>query len=157
MGSELVVVIGPCGAGKTTYARASLPGHAHVDGEDLARTLFADPADFRYHPWVRAWTRRAMVHAVHDLVGHGRSTCVTADGPTVARRHRWVAIADEFAVPCRVVLVTTPAEVCVARARLDPRRPSMARSSWRGVVDNWFRDFEPVDVVAEGLSGYMEV
>ena len=153
---ELILVVGPCGAGKTTWARATYPQHAHPDAEELARTLFATPDRFRYYPWVRAVQARMLRVAVEGLLSRRVPTVVTARGATVAERREWAGLAAFYETPARLVRLATPAEVCVERARSDSRRPRSSRPVWSGVVGNWFRDWEEPES-GEGWVSVCEV
>lgn len=156
MRCELVVVIGPCGAGKTTWSRRAFPDHAHPDAEELARTLFATTARFRYYPWTRAVAARLHCTAVAELLGRGVPVCVTARGATRVERAKWAALAAERGVDAHLVRLVVDEQTCVERARSDPRRPRTSRSAWGRIVAHWFRDYEPVGD-GEGFVSYREV
>lgn len=154
--SELIVVVGPCGAGKTTWARATYPRHAHPDAEELARTLFADRTLFRYYPWTRAVSRRLLITAVDDLAARGVPTVVTARGAKAVERRVWLGVARRHQIPAHVVRMLTPADACVERARADPLRPPSSRSAWERIVEAWFRDWQP-PTADEGHASYREI
>src|SRR5690606_13106435 len=139
--SELVIVFGPCGAGKTTWARANLPDHAHPDAEQLSRTLFATPDRFRLHPWTRAAGRRLGDTAVRYLLSAEIPACVTIRAATRMERARWLGIATEYKVPARLVHMATDRQVCMARAMRDPLRPRTSRGTWPQIINNWFKAF----------------
>lgn len=152
---QLILVIGPCGAGKTTWSRQAYPQHAHPDREELTRSLFATPEQFRFYPWARAVGRRLQTLAVDDLLTRKVPLCVTASGATVADRRPWLELAQRHNTPTHLVRLTTPADVCVARARADPRRPATSRPVWAGMVQRWYRIYEP-PTAAEGFTTVTE-
>lgn len=154
--AELVLVLGPCGAGKTTWARATYPHHAHPDAEELARTLYATPDQFRYRPWTRAVASRLLHAAADDLLGRGIDVAVTARGATPAERRPWLDLAARHHTPVHVVRIVVDADLCVRRATADPRRPATARRTWPTVVANWFRDWRP-PTSGEGHTTYREI
>lgn len=153
MPSELVLVIGACGAGKTTWARANLPNHAHPDAEQLARTLFADPSQSRYYPWVRVVMKRLVHCATVTLLERGVSVAVAGRGATPDERRTWIDLAASYGAPTHIVWLATPPEVCVARAQADPNRPRTSRRAWPQIVANWYRDWQP-PTPDEGYASY---
>jgi predicted kinase len=154
--NDLVLVIGPCGAGKTTYARASYPDYAQPDRESLIRALTPDGA-LHYYPELRTLSALLQKQAVRHLLAKGIAVCVTAGGTTRKERAEWREVAALVGARFSCIRVVVEAETCIARARADPHRPASSKDQWAAIVSHWFRDFEPVDPVAEGMAFYQEV
>lgn len=152
----LTLVIGPCGAGKTTWARSHRPEDYHPDAEHLTRTLVATPERHRLHPHIRALGRRLLTTAVEHLLAGGHPVCVTVRGATRAERAVYTTMAIRHTTGTHVVRLLTPPEVCIRRAQADPDRPPTSQRAWPDIVDNWFGDYEPVAPGAEGFT-YEEI
>ncbi|MDE1904934.1 MAG: AAA family ATPase [Rhodospirillales bacterium] len=151
---ELALIIGPCGAGKSTYARAHYPEHARPEREGMIRAMTPDGA-LHYYPALRAIASALQDLAVASLFARGYAVCVTDGGATRAERARWVGMAAN--VPCHVIrLVVSPA-TAIARAASDPTRPQTSKGKWPKIVQNWYRRWESPDPAAEGLASYLEV
>lgn len=155
--SELVLIIGPCGAGKTTYARTHYPTHLHPDMEAIMHTLYVNPIDFRYHAYIRTCGKILTEQATQHLLAKQQSVCLTIGGATRKDRQKWIAIATECGAFVRCVRLLVDPETAIIRARSDPSRPATSKSKWRKIVEHWFRDFEPVDAEAEEIAFYQEI
>ena len=151
---ELILVIGPCGAGKTTYARAHYPQHAQPDFEALLRACRAD-GTLCYYPELRATADRLMDLAVRELLKRGIAVCITDSGATRKERRRWITIADGAPVRC-IRLIVTPA-IAIARGQCDPMRPTTSRAKWPAIVQHWYQRWEAPDPQREGFASYQEV
>lgn len=153
---ELVLIIGPCGAGKTTFARAYFPEHVQPQREAFIRAMTPDGL-LHYYPELRAMSAQLEYQAVSLALSKGLAVCLTAGGATRQERSQWVALAQQFKVPTQVIrLVVTPEEA-LTRAQHDPHRPKSSKQHWEEVIAHWFRDFEPGDAAAEKLLSYQEV
>lgn len=153
---ELILIIGPCGAGKTTYARAHYPQHARPEHEAMIRAMTPDGA-LHYEPVLRAIAPRLQDLAVAGLLQRGYAVCVTDGGAMPKDRARWVTLATATCTPVHVIrLVVSPARA-IYRAQSDPHRPKTSKSAWPTIVQNWYRHWEAVDAQAEGITTYQEV
>lgn len=155
--SELVLVIGPCGAGKTTYARAHYPRYLHPDAEILMHTFFATPERFRFYAHIRTCGALLVETATRHVLAKQHSVCLTIGGATRKERMKWSDLAFDCQAACQVIRLMTDAATCIARAKADATRPASSKSSWQESIAHWFRDFEPVDVERENLASYEEV
>ena len=154
--SELILVIGPCGAGKTTYARAHYPDHLHVGTDPLICAMRADMR-LKWYPHLHAASRRMQDAALDYLLSHGHNVCVTDGGTTRRRRQKWSALAHRYGATLSIVRLLVAPDVCIMRAQADPDRPKTSKSGWPKIVAHWFRDFEPVDMEHEDIDLYQEI
>lgn len=114
--AELVLIIGPCGAGKTTYARAHYPNHLHPDMEALIHTLYADPSSFRYHTFIRVCGEVLVEQATRCLLEKQQDVCLAIGGATRKERRKWIEIAHEYQAPVQCVRLSMPRQLsCVRR------------------------------------------
>lgn len=154
--AEIIAVIGPSGAGKSTYARTKFPEHIQLDPDPLIRAMFAD---YRliWYPHLHAASRRMQSAALAYLLPRGHNIVMTYDGQTRKKRKKLVMLAEEYHADLQIIrLVATP-DVCAARAQNDATRPKSSKPEWPRIVNNWFRDWEPVDLQQEGITSYKEV
>lgn len=154
--SDLVLVIGPCGAGKTTYARAHYPDYAQPDREALIRALTPDGA-LHYYPEFRALSAYLHKQAVRHLLAKGIAVCVTVGGATRKERAEWREIAVWTGAMLSCIRLLADEATCLARAKADPTRPESSKGKWAEIIGNWFAGYEPVDPEAEGIAVYQEV
>lgn len=155
--SELILIIGPCGSGKTTYARAHYPNHYHPDMEILAKTLFASSEQFRYYPVIRSCGDILKEQAVKHLLAKKQPICLTIGGATRKERMRWSDMAFDAGVDVHCIRLLVNAETCIARAKADKLRPATSKQHWQEIVEHWFRDFESVDCFEERIASYREI
>jgi phosphoadenosine phosphosulfate reductase len=152
MAAEFVLIIGPCGAGKTTYARQHYPEHLHPDMEAMMHTFFSDPATFHYYPAIRTCGALLVEQAVQHLLAKKQVVCLTISGATRASRMKWTNMAFDAGVDVQCIRLLVDSATCVARAKADKTRPVSSRGHWQEIVLHWFRDFEPVDCYAENIA-----
>lgn len=112
----LVMLIGPSGAGKTTFARTRF-GPTEVVSSDECRALVSDddgdmaatPAAFR------------VLHAiVRERLRAGRLVVVDATNVKQASRRPLLAMARKYGRPPVALVFAVPVEVCLSR--MDLRR-----------------------------------
>ena len=153
---ELVLIIGPCGAGKTTYARDAYPQHAQPDYESFIRALTPDGA-LHYDVTLRAIAGRIQRDAARDLLKRGRAVCLTSGGATRTERATWIALAHDAGAVVLCVWLVVDEATCLARAQSDITRPTTSKGKWAQIVHNWFARYEPIDAAGELLDEYREV
>ncbi|MBO0847783.1 MAG: AAA family ATPase [Nocardioides sp.] len=119
----LILLVGPTGAGKTTFARAHF-GSTEVVSSDRCRALVADDENDQ--------SATAAAFRVLDLITalrleRRRLTVVDATNVQTFWRRRLVALARAHDVPCVAVVFDLPLEILLERALTRPdRRPGPA-------------------------------
>jgi F420-dependent oxidoreductase-like protein len=109
----LVVLVGPAGAGKSTWARRWFPAAAIVSWDDLRATVGLHRHDLR----ASADAFEVLSLIVAKRLARGLLTVVDSTALDPATRERLRVLAAEVDVPCHAVLVDTPARECRARNR----------------------------------------
>lgn len=109
----LVVLVGPPGSGKTTWARRNGLGAVHVSQDDLIDAITPDGFEHVY---------RLIYSAAEDAVARmalqsGHTVIVDRTNRTRAHRERWLRIARDFDCPAVAVEMTTSAALCRSRNR----------------------------------------
>jgi predicted kinase len=107
----LIVLVGPPGSGKTTWARRNGRGAVHVSQDGLIDAITPDGFDHVYRPIYREAedaVARAALEAGHTVI-------VDRTNRTRAHRERWLKIAREALRPAAAVMMTTPEALCRER------------------------------------------
>ncbi len=161
--SGVVVLAGISGSGKSTWARAALPG-IHILSSDGLRKVLTDSEEHQ------DCSRDAFdtLEALAELrLKWGRMVVVDATNLKRSVRKTWLALARKHNVPAVVVFFDTPPEVCARRQLLRDRRvplsvlerqanaldslvPNLVEEEWDGVA----RVYAPVDASAGDLLEY---
>src|SRR3984957_8391083 len=115
----LIVLVGPPGSGKTTWARRNGRGMVHVSQDGLIDAITPDGFDHVYRPVYREAedaVARAALQAGHSVI-------VDRTNRTRVHRAHWLQIAREASLPAVAVVMTTPETLCRERnAKRDPAR-----------------------------------
>jgi len=90
---EVVVLVGPPGAGKTSLARDRLAGYAHVNQDTLK-------------------SKEKCVAACVQALRDGKSVVVDNQNRDRATRKAYIAAAKDAGVPARAVLLDVPKDFC---------------------------------------------
>jgi len=133
---RLIVLIGPPGSGKTTWARTHGHGAVHVSQDDLIDAITPHGFEHIYRP-MYAEAEDAVARAALKA---GHTVIVDRTNRTRAHRERWLQISREAACPAIAVVMTASKEICLARnaARQDHRLVSEER------MERMFAAMEPV-------------
>jgi predicted kinase len=132
----LVVLVGPPGSGKSTWARQNRHGAVHVSQDGLIDAITPGGFEHVYRPIYG----RAEDAIARSALRAGHTVIVDRTNRTRAHRERWLRIAREECCPSIAVVMTTFEELCRARnaERDDARRVNEER------MGRMFAALEPV-------------
>jgi predicted kinase len=133
---SLIVLVGPPGSGKSTWAKQNGRGAVHVLQDDLIDAISPDGFDHIYRSVYRA-AEDAIARAPSE---RGHAVIVDRTNRTRAHRYRWLAIAREADCPAIAVAMRASSSLCRERNRhrRDQRRLSEVR------MERMIAAFEPV-------------
>lgn len=132
----LIVLVGPPGSGKTTWARRNGRGAVHVSQDGLIDAITPGGFDHAYRPIYRE-AEDALARAALEA---GHTVIVDRTNRTRAHRKRWLEIARKASRPAAAVIMTTSEELC--RERNAKRGPSSRLSEER--MERMLAAFEPL-------------
>src|ERR1700722_15746690 len=135
----LIVLVGPPGSGKTTWARRNGRGMVHVSQDGLIDAITPDGFEHAYRPVYREAedaVARAALQAGHTVI-------VDRTNRTRAHRERWLRIARNAPCAAIAVVMTTSEELC--RHRNAKRGPGQRLSE-----DRMDRMFAALELVQSG-------
>ncbi|MFE9096526.1 AAA family ATPase [Streptomyces sp. NPDC007264] len=117
-GPVLVVLLGAAGSGKSTVA-AEWPAGSVLELSALRQMICDDAVD----PGATEEAVYALGTILEGRLARGLTTVVDADASTdPAVRARFLEMAERYAIPAAVFVMTTPLELCLERnARRPPR------------------------------------
>jgi protein phosphatase len=121
----LIVLVGPPGSGKSTWARHNGCGAVHISQDDLIDAITPDGFEHVYRS-IYAAAEEAIARAALQA---GHTVIVDRTNRTEAHRRRWIGLAREARCPAVAVEMNTPHWLCRERnnARQDHRRVSEPR------------------------------
>jgi predicted kinase len=108
---SLVLLVGPAGAGKSTWAAARFRPSEIVSSDGLREVVSDDPADQD----ANADAFRLLHAIVRARLSRSRTTVVDATNLTDGARRPLLALAARFGRPVVAVVFRTPLDVCLAR------------------------------------------
>src|SRR5215471_8778712 len=119
---SLIVLVGPPGSGKSTWAKQNGRGAVHVSQDDLIDAISPDGFDHIYRTVYRA----AEDAIAREALEQGHTVIVDRTNRTRAHRHRWLQIAREADCPAVAIAMRASLLLCCERnrQRQDPRRLS---------------------------------
>jgi protein phosphatase len=132
----LIVLVGPPGSGKSTWAKQNGHGAVHISQDDLIDAISPNGFEHVYRPIYAA----AEDAAARTALERGHTVIVDRTNRTRAHRLRWLAIANEADCPAIAVTMRAPFALCRERNRCreDKRRLTEER------MDRMIAAFEPV-------------
>jgi predicted kinase len=104
----LILLVGPPGSGKTTWARRNGRGVVHVSQDGLIDAITPHGFDHLYRP-IYAQAEDAIARAALQA---GHTVIVDRTNRTRAHRRRWLEIAREASCPAVAIVMLTPAAIC---------------------------------------------
>lgn len=133
----LIVLVGPPGSGKTTWARRNGRGAVHISQDHLIDAITPQGFDHIYRPVYRE-AEDAIAGAA---LRAGHTVIVDRTNRTRTHRERWLQIARAESCPAIAVVMTTPEELCRERnsQRSAPSRLTDER------MDRMLAALEPVE------------
>jgi len=132
----LVVLVGPPGSGKSTWARRNGRGAVHISQDDLIDAISPDGFEHVY----RAIYTAAEDAATRAALFYGHTVIVDRTNRTRRHRERWLRIARE--ADCAVVAVEMNASAALCRFRNSLRRGARFVSEER--MERMLAAHEPV-------------
>lgn len=132
----LIVLVGPPGSGKSTWARQNCSGVVQVSQDDLIDAITPGGFDHLYRPVYR----QAEDAVARAALRTGQTVIVDRTNRTRAHRERWLGLAREESCPAIAVVMSTSHDLC--RERNAKREGSRRLSEER--MDRMFAAFEPV-------------
>jgi protein phosphatase len=107
----LIVMVGPPGSGKTTWALRNGRGVVHVSQDGLINAITPRGFDHAYRPVYR----EAEDAVARSALQAGHIVIVDRTNRTRVHRERWLQIAREESCPAVAVVMTTPEALCRER------------------------------------------
>lgn len=132
----LVVLVGPPGSGKSTWACRNGRGAIHVSQDGLIDAISPDGFEHIYRPIYAAAEDAVTLAALKN----GHTVIVDRTNRTRQHRQRWLRIAREAGCPAIAVVMTASPDVCRSRNR--ERTPERRLSEER--MERMLAAFEPV-------------
>src|SRR6266566_819333 len=112
---SIVVLCGPAGCGKSTFAASHFRPTQLISSDQCRALVCDDEQDQRFQ--TQAF---ALLHfLVEQRLGVNRLCVVDSTGLTQGARKSLLELARRYRVPCVVFLFETPLAVCVARDARD--------------------------------------
>lgn len=127
----LVVLAGPAGSGKSTWAAAHFPADAVVSSDRLRAVVGAGEDDIA----ASADALALLDRIVAARVARGLTTVIDTTGLDADRRARWRELAAARPMACVAVGFDTPAPECRARNRV--RRHPVPADALRAQLRAW--------------------
>ena len=143
----LVVLVGPPGSGKSTWARRNGRGAIHVSQDGLIDAISPDGFEHVYRPIYAAAEDALAREALHG----GHTVIVDRTNRTREHRLRWLHIAREAGCPAVAVVMTASAAICRARNR----ERALERRLSEERISRMLAALEPVQP-AEGFRAIFE-
>ena len=132
----LVVLVGPPGSGKSTWARQNCSGAVQVSQDDLIDAITPGGFAHVYRPVYR----QAEDAIARTALRASQTVIVDRTNRTRTHRERWLAVAREERCPALAVVMSTSQDLC--RERNAKREGNRRVGDER--MERMFAAFEPV-------------
>jgi predicted kinase len=151
---SLIVLVGPAGAGKSTFARTFFRPTEVVSSDAIRAMLTDDPGD----QGASAEAFAILAQVLSGRLSRRRLTVIDATNLRAQSRRRWLRVAARFGLPAVAIVFDLPDEVFLAQNAGRPERQVeaevVARQSQllrRVVADIPHEGFAQVHVLSEPL------
>jgi len=124
--NEVVILVGPQGAGKTHYCRTHLPGHERVSQDEGPR---------RFESLVRRYEQRLDAGAARVVVDR--------TNPWRWQRERFAEAARRRGYRVRILLLDVPRDVCERRIADRTGHPTLTPDRMHQALDRFESALEP--------------
>lgn len=114
---ELVVLVGPAGAGKSTWATRHADAPTHIVSLDTLRAWVSDDAATQTATPAAVTLARILITA---RLRRGRPVILDSTATQAHHRHQWAALAARTGASATLVVFTTPLMVCLHRNHQRP-------------------------------------
>lgn len=115
---SLVVLVGPAGAGKSTFARAFFRPTEVVSSDAIRAMLTDDPGDQE----ASAEAFAILAQLLHGRLSRRLMTVIDATNLRPQSRRRWLRLAARFDLPAVAIVFDLPDQLYVAHNEMRPER-----------------------------------
>lgn len=139
----LYIVMGPPGAGKSTYINAHFPAALAPNAD---RYTVAHMPDHQLHfgSSVRAIAEHLAFYALEQILMRGFACVFELGGATRAERASIITVARRYGYRVHGILLEVTPDTAWRRTQHDPTRPATSKPKWRAMIDHWYERFEPI-------------
>ncbi len=145
--SALILLVGPAGSGKSTFAAANFEPSQVLSSDHARRLVSDDESDQTASPQAFAILRFIAARRL----ARGRLTVIDATNVRPRDRRPFLQLASRFRRPAVALVFDVPLLVCLERNRLRPRRrvdEDAVRLQWADLQES---------IQRLGAEGFQEV
>jgi predicted kinase len=144
---KLVYIIACHAAGKKTYIR-TLEDYVCFERVEIIELLNGSKRKF-YHQ-LHTISRVMFYAGIERALQMGVRVAVASTAHSPKRRQKILDMARQYGYETEIRILRTSPEVCIERAKNDPRRPKT--TNWTPMIRTWYRNFvEPLDGEADSI------